>query len=614
MSNKLFATSKVIRNQSVSKVKYNREYLISNNISDELNAYKKFGVFPSFNDIYQSDYSADPSTKTAKEITSGNKIGAPATRAIFNKYSAVLTGKYGEDPLKASEWRLSNNVPLMDSPSNRQRIRMSSGCTVKELVKASESGILGRETYSYSDFMYCKHLGKVSNNYMITLRRFALPVDDFISSVGLGGRANRKEGLADNSSTSLGCMVTWLGVSGNEMNNILKYSMKMPFQEETAQWEEPQGGDADSQTGFLNSVAATFDPRYQYEYSQGAAGPAFNSYVGKMFGMGSNPYNVQQFFDWRDNKKVYGPVDAVKSTYRRSDRGLEFDQTMTLVFEYELRAYNGINGRQAMLDLISNILNVVYTTGTFWGGGYRSAGSHQSNVFANMNIFKASSVTQFYDAFANDISNLKNQVGDYFSSQGGILKGALNFLNNFGGMLLGGMLNKLGRPSKMYVNSLLSPAPVGFWHVTIGNPHHPIMSLGNMIVTNATVEHMGPLGLDDFPTGLKITVELTRGKPRDIKDIEKIYMHGNDRIYLNMGPKIEDMYKHATECRSSGSKYSASSSSDPMDISSSKSIDSDFLKNSKNTNIKYFGTDSRDVILTSASEQDYGSSPSQTNK
>ena len=26
-----------------------------------------------------------------------------------------------------------------------------------------------------------------------------------------------------------------------------------------------------------------------------------------------------------------------------------------LVFEYELRAYNGINGRQAMLDLISNI-------------------------------------------------------------------------------------------------------------------------------------------------------------------------------------------------------------------------------------------------------------------
>ena len=120
-------------------------------------------------------------------------------------------------------------------------------------------------------------------------------------------------------------------------------------------------------------------------------------------------------------------------------------------------------------------------------------------------------------------------------------------MNQLGGMLIGGMLNNFGRPQKQLVNSLLSPAPVGFWHLTIGNPHHPIMSLGNMILKNTTIEHYGPLGLDDFPTGIRVTCELERGKSRDIRDIEKIYMHGNDRIYTSMGPKVFDMYEHSQE-------------------------------------------------------------------
>jgi hypothetical protein len=62
---------------------------------------------------------------------------------------------------------------------------------------------------------------------------------------------------------------------------------------------------------------------------------------------------------------VYGPVDTIKGTYMRGEEGLEFDQKISLQFDYELRSYNGINPRQAMLDLLSNILNVTYTTGTF---------------------------------------------------------------------------------------------------------------------------------------------------------------------------------------------------------------------------------------------------------
>ena len=56
MSNKLFISSNVLKNQSVSKVKYTREYLISNEIADELNMYNTFGIFSSFNDVYEPKY------------------------------------------------------------------------------------------------------------------------------------------------------------------------------------------------------------------------------------------------------------------------------------------------------------------------------------------------------------------------------------------------------------------------------------------------------------------------------------------------------------------------------------------------------------------------------
>jgi hypothetical protein len=157
-----------------------------------------------------------------------------------------------------------------------------------------------------------------------------------------------------------------------------------------------------------------FDSQYREEYMNGYSGVAANAIFSK-FGLpvGNPPYTGENApGNFKDRNKVYGPVDAVKSTYIRSDQGLKFDQQISLVFEYELRSYNGVNGRQAMLDLISNILNVTYTTGSFWGGGIRGFGASQSNIFNNLNIFKCKGgFTDFIDAFSEDISNLtKNRA------------------------------------------------------------------------------------------------------------------------------------------------------------------------------------------------------------
>lgn len=602
---KLFTDNTSLTSSDVSKVKVNREYLLSKNVADELNTYLSFTPFSTLNEYGQVD----------DEGKLSGVVGTPGVRSIFNKYSAVILGKdknSSEDPNvldNASQWRISNNVPLMDTRDNRREIKKLSDCTVKNLVKSSENGLLGRNTYSYSDFMYCKYLGKVSNNYLVTLRRFPTPVDDYISTLGIDDET--RSNMSSRNPNSIGCMVTWMGTPGNDMQNLLKYSVTMPFKTQKAQMQSG-GVDADSGKGILNGVAAAFDDTYRKQYMEGHAGDVYNNYIGKFFSAGNAPYPASSWNSFTDSTKVYGPVDVIKDVYTRSEEGINFQQKFSLTFDYELRSYNGINPRQAMLDLLSNILNVVYTTGTFWGGGYRGGGAHQNNIFTNLNIFKVNGgFADYVNAIAQDYTTLTSNMKNSIDSQGGLLNTIKNIANQLGGMIIGGMLNQLGRPVKQQVNSLLSPAPIGFWHLTIGNPFHPIMSVGNLVITNCTIEHYGPLGLDDFPTGLKVTVELDRGKSRDIRDIEKLYMHGNDRIYSPMGPKIYDMYKNAKEYKNNGSSSLTSIGGVDTEIltfGQGETLNIDNISSLSPVLQKYFGEKDVYSIYVPATEMEYGSS------
>ena len=334
----------------------------------------------------------------------------------------------------------------------------------------------------------------------------------------------------------------------------------MAWEEKTANWEdiERQGGDQ----GILNGLEAMFNPASRKAYNGGHSIAALDNMMPKFFNVGDqspypNPYDGGQ--QQKDKNKVYGPIDRVKKAYARGSGGLDWDQEFNLVFEYELKAYNGINPRQAMLDLLASILSVTYTTGGFWKGGYKGGGARQSSMFSNMNIFKCNGTfTDFMDALGKDIHNGTEAWAKKVKSSGGLIETAKEILNMVGGMLIGGLLNKLGRPARYFAPSLISDAPVGLWHITMGNPHHPIMVMGNMILTNTEIEHSGPLGLDDFPTNLKVTMQFKRGKPRDQYGIENLYMGGEDRIYTSMDKKLADMYRAAQQYKDTNTTGPAS--------------------------------------------------------
>lgn len=551
-----------------------------------------------------------------------SNISAQGTKSLFNQYNAVFT--YA--PLREDA-----NMPLLDSPESRKNIRNLTACTIKDLVDASADGRLGRQIYNYSDFAYCKHLGKISNNYLITLRRFATPCGDKIDKRNYV----ESESKLQNHLPDIGRLVTWIGTPGNEMSNILKYSFGQQWEDITADIQEVEI-QSDKQQTPLAQIFNMSNTTYRQQVMQGMApvGIPAKLPMAQMLGVSSDAfYDINSFQRMSaDSTRVYGPIDVIDTTKKRK-RGLKFEQKITLIFEYELRSYYGVNGKAAMIDLLGNILSTTYSLGTFWGGERRFVGAAQSNIFNNLPIFKLAdkgglnNPSAVYDAFIESVHQGTKAFSNSVKGDTTIEK-IKNLAKDIGGMLLGGLLNKLGRPAKYAVNSLLSGAPVGCWHLTVGNPMSPIIEVGNLVCTNTEIEHFGPLGMDNFPTGLRVKIDLEHGKPRDIMGIEQMYGRGDTRFYAPMGDEIMNMYKKAEPIRKSNSKAAQSAKKEKeekeqfadvatQDIAialntenfdrSTLTVAADKIANDELHNLKrYFGMTDQNMIITASAESLYG--------
>ena len=535
------------RNGVFSKERINHDTLISSNVADQFNVYRTWGSFnltvdvdPLTKDDFKMDSDGSYSRKESKEYTT--PIQSTGVRSLFNKLHAVPleTESYG--------WRTSQNMPLLDSPKSRQIQRSLNACTVRDLVQKSQEGLLGACVYDWSDFMYCKYLGRISNNYMITLRRYTIPVNDYIKPYGTPAAINGNDKTTtktDNGGIPLGCMVTWLGTPGNDMSEILKYSFNMPFKETQSQNE--RDGYSPGSPRRMDSGGA-LGKGFQKAFSSGAARRVsniimpgiFNPRGGQQRPTGPAPY-------YGDSNKAYSGVDMIKHIYvRDGTEGLKFSNSFKLTFDYELRSYDGVNGKQALLDLLGNILTVCYTTGDFWPGAYRSEAQASSyEPMSSLECMKHhDTLSGYVGAFEMDWMKIKSSIADFFKNP---ISALTNIADNLGGFLLGGNLDPQEPGSQSGVNGLLSDSAVGLWHITIGNPCAPILSMGNMILKNTEIEHYGPLGLDDFPTGLRVTCEFEHGKPRDKRLIERMYIGGNDRIYMPLDENVAEILKKAKE-------------------------------------------------------------------
>ena len=460
-------------------------------------------------------------------------------------------------------------------------------CSIKKLVELSKNGgesksVLGLATYRYADFMYCKDLGKIPNNRLITLRKFPGPIGDNIFSQAYPSDNNK---TIYKSYPDIGRLVTWFDNDDNKLEDICRYDYEATWKEFTSEIQIETSNQKDE--GFVNKVANLLSAQNNTLTGQGFSGN------NGALAWGANLLHIpiisgsraaSQYYDWTtlgnyDKHRIYEPPNRIWDTHKYEGR-LKFNQEINLTFRYTLRSYDNINPKSAFLDLLGNIMVVTYRRGNFWGGESRIVGPQGSNsVYNTANAWidwGFEKLGGFWNYVMNGnltkeevqgwITNMLNMANEGFNkaiegakkiaedlandAEGTIANGVkkagedaqngmkwiseANKQFKFTDALKGMVKNQLGRPAIYAMNSLLSGENVGPWHLTIGNPRNPIMSMGNLIMTKAEVSHTGPLGIDDFPTELIVKVTLKHGRPRDAVEIQKMYTKGLSAIYKPM--------------------------------------------------------------------------------
>jgi hypothetical protein len=463
---------------------------------------------------------------------------ATVTPSLFNPYY----GMFAQGPTLATPLML-NAKPAFDGTDD---------CSIAKLVELSSlpgttesnQSELGQARYKYADFMYCKDLGKISNNHLITLRRFASPIGDNIFNMAA------VEGSDYSQQGDIGRLVTWFGTEDNKLEDILNYSFHATWKKVDSNIDQQQ---SEAQTNTensnkpLNKFLTMVSPSFLNAIRKGTN-------PGKDFGfvnIGAGDYanNSVMLGENYDAHRIYEPQDTVRDTHLY-DGCLQFNHEFQLKFSYKLRAYDNINPKAAFLDLIANVLAVTYKRGEFWGGrnevlgvqpwneGYNLANSlidktedtirtELQNLISgkfgltwdNLKQAMTTTAANAQEAVKELIENPKNFskiIGSFSPSVPGAIAGL------FGGVLK----NFLGRPAVYKFNSILSGGPVGLWHVTIGNPRNPIAAFGNLIMDDCSIQHKGPLGIDGFPSELVVTVKLKHARSRDMMEIQRMYTAG----------------------------------------------------------------------------------------
>ena len=405
--------------------------------------------------------------------------------SIFNDYNVISLSK--------------GNYPLTDEESKNKEIYKYA--TALDLIQNPR----GASIFMPRDFILCARYG-LPINRMITLRRFPYPVPDNIFDIS-SKVDDVKNGAGE---PDIARMVTYMDQDTNKISEILKFTYKMNWATRTAQTENVGGtlnGDQAGVSGFMKSLAMLCDD-----------GTLSKNALQGENALAVNPLN--------DNNKIHGPVDSLARVWMR-DIGLETDFKFQIVFDYELRSINGLNQKAMFIDLLSNILACTFNDARFWGGARIWVGGRPSPWMRKLAWMN----TRDAESLINHAGIAIKEAVKQFSTPQGALDTLKNIAMNGLNLALGKLLDKIGRPSTMVMNSLLKGDPVGDWHLTIGNPMNPIMCVGNLRMTDTEIEFGDRLGYDDFPTSIKVTCTLEQGLDRGRAEIESMFNQGYSRTY-----------------------------------------------------------------------------------
>ena len=469
---------------------------------------------------------SDPKKVTYEDKGDTVTLGK-APRSLFNNWTlhryANRSGvvNYSMNPTNGADY----NKPVFKGFGDNN----SMNPTAKNIVEYSKTTGGEGFAYNFSDFIQMEHYGQISNDYLITLRRFAHPVPDDILSPQRQGADGKPP--VDNSEPDLARAVTWLSPAlGNDLKEILKFQMGFAWEEAKSKLQEAESKEADR---------GTLGDKIDSSPTAAAIESGLNGFTSTQARQIRNTGGNHDYAKETYPNKVFGPLNIIDNVLARQ-AGLKFEQEFKLNFIYELKAFPGTSPKVAFMDTLANVLALTYNNAPFWGGAVRFSGTGKTGKpFGDMSKLASGDYAGYIGSIADKLAGMGGNFLDQLKktasnigSGAGINKilGDSSILENIVG---GGLMKLLGGPSGgTIINAFLTGDPTGQWHVTIGNPMNPIMVCGNLCLQSSQVSFEGPLGFEGFPTKMKVEITLKPGRPRDKTEIESMFNAGRGRMYL----------------------------------------------------------------------------------
>lgn len=503
-----------------------------------------YSIFNPFKIFRYSKFGLNGDTYEYSQHLDG-EIGAEIATGGLNRTLGAIGGAVGsvfDDAI--------GQIGLRSKPFTDQKKSIENP-TASEIIKwalnGNENGAFSAVPYTASDFLWCKYYGKVPNNRMLTLRRYAMPIEDNLL-------IHKDKGPL----VPVAQAITWYGEDlGNSLTNVLNLSWGLKWDTRSAKVQDIAGNEIS-----VDDIAKAV----------GLSGPENKKLVeilkSQIFSSGDTvdilklsgyDVEVQNYIKqaYSDDgpywNRILGPVNAIDRTLIR-DRGFPDQQPIKLIFEYSLRAYGGVNPKIAFLDLLSNFLSLTYNNAPFWGGGVRyfqktgvtvpglaienemlkgdvyggiQAGLTQMANQANQNLEELVNLAKNIKSGAittnEDIENARADLDKRF--QAGPVEKILS-------QHMGEIMKK-----PLIYRAVLDGRAVGEWHLAVGNPMNPIAMIGNLCLDSVKMDVGDTLGIDDFPTEFKFTVTLKHGRPRAKQDIESMFNLGNGAMGFSELPQ-----------------------------------------------------------------------------
>lgn len=423
--------------------------------------------------------------------------------------------------------------------------------------------------YHWKDFLYCKYYGSIPNNYMVTLRRYPAPMRDNLSIPTSLQQSElyKKQGAG----RPVAQAVTWWGGgTGNSLNAIIGFTAGLKWDPVTQDDVKYQEG---LDQGFFKSVLGRAFAGAASKAGVGdllaKLGDVGNLIIASTIG-GKDEVTIPKInYALRDkmiagggplSDFIFTSVDTIDKTWIRG-RGLTFGEIdLALKFHYELTSVGEVNTKMALIDILGNLLGIGTNYGMFLTPDIRYNNSFPAIGFPGGD----EGLMEFYSDplkwMKTAIKFLADPSGSTMSgTEGSQFKETVDSIDKLSKSLQSGLeqlskadIDKLvsGDGLNSSVSNMLmfaladdligniqvplglkTGAPIGEWHLVVGNPMNPVAMIGNLICSSVNIEFGEVLGPDDFPTELVATFNLKHGRDRERGEIESMFNRGDGRLY-----------------------------------------------------------------------------------